>query len=156
MKSKKIQFNILDIIFVFSVILIIFSTIFQGLTVNKFEENNIIENTVITLKLIDVDEPVFNEIQKGDYIFSNEYYGDKSIGAVSKKTKYSSTQKQTEDESEVSEIVEYEIYVLSECLRDSNGFYSINDKLIVPGIIFSADNGYVGFNCEIVSIKTAD
>ncbi len=156
MKSKKIRFNILDFIVIFSVVLIIFSAVLQGLAVNKFEDSNTIEDTIITLKLKNVDESIFNEIRKGDHIFSNELFGNESVGVVSKKMKHSSSQKIIEDGYEDSEIVEYEIQILSLCIRSSKGFCSFNDNLIVPGMFFSADNGYVGFDCEIVSVKPAD
>jgi len=156
MKSKKIRFNILDLIIIFSFILIIISTVLRGIAVNRFENKNTIEDVIITLKLINADEIVFEEIQKGDYIFSNEFLDKESIGVVSKKMKHSSSQRGEGIGSDDTELIEYEFQILSDCLKSSNGFFSINDKLIVPGMTFSADNGYVGFDCEVVSVKTTD
>lgn len=156
MKSKKIRFNILDLIIIFSFILIIISTVLRGIAVNRFENKNTIEDVIITLKLINADERVFEEIQKGDYIFSNEFLDKESIGVVSKKMKHSSSQRDEGIGSDDTELIEYEFQILSDCLKSSNGFFSINDKLIVPGMTFSADNGYVGFDCEVVSVKTTD
>ncbi len=156
MKSKKIRFNVLDLIVIFGFILIIVSAVLRGIAVNKFENNNTIEEVVITLRLVDADEVVFDDIQKGDYIFSNELLEEKSVGIVSKKMKHSLSQRDEEDGTEDSELIEYEFQIITDCLRSSKGFYSINSKLIVPGMNFSADNGYVGFDCEVVSVKTAD
>lgn len=156
MKNKKIRFNVLDFSLIFCIALIVFSAVFRGIAVDRFEEDNAIEEVIITLKLTDADEMVFDEIRKGDYFFSNELFGEGSIGVVNKKMKHSSSQKLIEDEHDESELIEYEVQLSSECLRSSKGFYSINDKLIIPGMVFSSDNGYVGFDCEVLSIKTVD
>ncbi len=153
MKDSKKKLNLIDFFIIFSIFIIICSAILQGIAVSKFEESNYFEDTIITLRMIDVDETIIDEIEKGDYIFSNVNFGEDAIGIVEQKLKHSLGDTNVNGEQTV-EIVEYEIQIASRCLKNSNGFYHIGKTMIAPGMIFYADNGFVGFNCEVVSIKS--
>lgn len=156
MKNTKVKFNIMDFIIIFTVLLIIAVAIFQTFTVKEFEQNNTIEDTVITLRINNIDENVYYRINKGDNLYSEEVFGEDPFGNVIKKLKHTSSQKIEGDDSVINEVVEYEVQVSAKCFRNSDGFYSINDEFLVPGMVISADNGIVGFSCEIVSVKRAE
>lgn len=154
MSNSTKSFNIIDIIIILGIVLIALSSVIQGFAVRRFEEKNSIKDTVITLRLLNVDDIIVDDIEKGDYIFSDVFSNDDSIGVIEQKLKHSLTNNQHAEGD--GEIVEYEIQILGKCIKNSNGFYSLYNKMIIPGMSFSADNGFVGFECEVISVKSVD
>lgn len=156
MKNLKIKFNIMDFIIIFTILLIIALSFLQSVSVKEFEQNNTIEDTVITLRINNIDEKVYSKITKGNNLYCEDVFGETPFGTVVKKLKHTSSQKIEGDDSVTNEITEYELQVNSKCFRNSDGFYSINDEFIIPGMVITADNGTVGFSCEIMSVKKAE
>ena len=156
MNTSGKKFNIIDIIIIVSLILISTSAVLQRFAVNRFEENNTIEDTVITLRLLNIDDSVVENIEKGDYIFSDAFSNDESIGVVRQKLKHSLTNDHVTDNTLDKEIIEYEIQISAKCIKNNDEFYCLNNKKVVPGLEFPADNGFVGFDCEVISVKSVD
>lgn len=154
MSVIKRKINIMDIIIMVLLLLIVLSSIIQTFAVSKFEKNNKIMNAVITLRITDCDSKTAEEIISGDLIYCEDIFGDKPLGKVTgDPVKYS-----VKPDIVVpgGSIAEYEIKVSTSCLVNSDGFCSVNDEIITPGMVFNADDAYVSFTCKVMSVKLDD
>ena len=150
MKGIKSKFNIMDFLIVFSLILVIASSAIQGIAVKKFEGENKITKATVVLALTDLDEMGFSLIERNDEIYAKEKFGYKPMGKVVMKQHTSTGTESSEGESVG---VHFKIEVATECVVNNDGFYSINNEFVAPGMKFCADNGNVRFSCEVLSVK---
>ena len=146
------KFNIMDLIVLVFLLLVIISALVKGFAVRKDEMNKTITDAVVVIRISDISEKNVQKIKKGDKIYSKEIFGTKPVGVVAEDI-VEIQKTESGDNNKTPE--EYTLKLRVNCIIDNDGLYSINDKYITPGMTFSADNGIIGFHCDVVSVKKA-
>ena len=153
MKKVKVKFNIMDFLIVFTLILVVVSSVIQGIAVRRFENNNVVKTATLVLRTYDPNEVIVSKFKLNDNIYCDELLENEPIGKISESNESAlSALPIVYTKSQGSNQGEYDITVEVQCLVSSEGFYSINGVVIAPGMNFKFNNGYIGFECKIVNI----
>ena len=153
MSNKKKRLNIIDYLIIFVVILILCSSFARRVYVEKIGDNKTFFKTEIVLVLSDVDILTVNQIQQGDSLYSKEHFGNNPFGIITSLTEQLPSPGYSADYVDEQVSSTYELRVTADCSLNIDGEYAINGTSVSPGYDFYADNGLVGFWCEITQIE---
>lgn len=153
---KKIKFNIFDIIILFSVILIIATSVFRIININKTPDILNDRKVTYTFAIHNEDETYKDLIKQGDNVYiypENVFCGkvlDINYNYVDEIVIYpDGSAKSHQNPSKVNIYLTVETYVD----MTENGFYLSDNKFLVQGYVFDINTKNVVFNGEITEIN---
>lgn len=155
--KNKIKINLIDFIIIVILMLVFLSFVIRRTNVIDYLSHNYEQKSIITLSVQGIDRDNFSSFAVNDIIYGEKSSSYGKIGKISTIKSTPSIVRELDGNSSKSkpdfENIDLTIEIVTDCLIDQNGFFSISGQYITPAAEFAADNGKIKFDCVVLSVE---
>lgn len=160
MSKSKVRITAIDVVLILAVLFVCVSAVIRNENVRRFNSQNSIKDSVITISVKGIERNNFSLFEKNNTVFATTNNGQLKIGEIKSIKSTPAVVITNANDSFAMEPdfskLDITLDISARCLVDEHGFYSINGMYVTPSYSFTADNGRIKFDCEVVSVKTVD